>query len=101
MGGHARDAFRLSAGRPRRQVGNRCRRAGGQFFDGGIAAAGIGLVHELVSSNSAHRSPYLLTPLALLAETILRATSPRQFGFVRGLSYCILPSVARASACGF
>jgi hypothetical protein len=57
MRGNARDALRLGSRRPRRRVGNRNRRAGRQYFCRGVAAAGIGLVHEFLISHSAHRSP--------------------------------------------
>ena len=48
----------------------------GQSFNGsGLAAAGVGSVHEFWMSSSAHRSPLFFTLLALLADTILYANS--------------------------
>ena len=59
----------------------------GQFFNGsGIAAAGIGSVHELWMTSSAHRSPLFFTLLALLADTILLREIHRQFRFRTELS---------------
>jgi hypothetical protein len=57
MGGNALDALRLGSRGPQRRVSNRSARTGRQFFNGGIAAAGIGLVHEFLRSSCAHKSP--------------------------------------------
>src|SRR5258708_36935084 len=81
MGGNTRDALWLGAGRPRRRVGNRGGQTRRQFFYSGYATAGIVLVHGLLVSGCAHESPFLRTPLALLADTILCTASPRQFRF--------------------
>ncbi len=73
---NARNALGLGPRCPRWRVRNRCRRLRGQFFNGcGFTAAGFGSVHNSRITSSAHRSPWLLTLLALLADTILRANS--------------------------
>ena len=86
MGGNPGNAFRLGSRRPRRQVGNRSCRTGRQFFDGGIAAAGIGLVHKLLISNNAHRSPSDTYASGTARGHYPLPTSPRQFRFPAVLS---------------
>jgi hypothetical protein len=56
--GNPRNALWPGARGPGGRIGDRSRRAGGQFLGGDcVAAIGFGLVHEFGISSSAHRSP--------------------------------------------